>query len=217
MPVTIKPFDFADPLRISEKRLPHWRQEGCAYFVTCHLGDSLPIGMLRLWAEVRRNWLEHHPLPWSQEVTREYHERFTEAMERYLDAGAGSCALRKPACAQCVVDTLLHDDGKQYDLGSFVVMPNHIHLLVVPHSGVELSNTTETWERVSARHINRLLKRSGRLWGRDAYDHIVRNEKECRRIDKYIRINPVKANLRDDEFILGGGIDNWTFQAQSAS
>ena len=207
MAVSIKPFDFADPLIMYERRLPHWRQEGCAYFVTCHLGDSLPAGILRLWAEVRENWLKHHPLPWSQEVGREYRERFTEAMERHLDAGRGSCVLRKPGCAQCVVDTLLHDDSNQYDLGRFVVMPNHVHLLVVPRRGVELSDLTETWERISARRINRLLERHGRLWDRDAYDHIVRDEKELARIDKYIRDNPVKAGLRDHEFVLGGTID----------
>ncbi len=214
MSVTIKPFDFADPLIIKEQRLPHWRQNGCAYFVTCHLGDSLPVGLLRLWSEVRQNWLKHHPSPWSQEEAMEYRERFTETMEGYLDAGTGSCALRNPACAQCVADTLLYDNGNQYDLGSFVVMPNHMHLLVVPRVGVELSDIKEAWERISARRINQLLGRRGRLWSREAYDHIVRNEKECMRIDKYIRNNPVKANLRDDEFVLGGEIDCWTFQTQ---
>jgi len=65
MPVWIKPFDHADPLVIRQRQLPHWRQDGCAYFVTCHLGDSLPANILRLWTEIRRNWLELHPPPWS--------------------------------------------------------------------------------------------------------------------------------------------------------
>ena len=132
-------------------------------------------------------------------------------MEGYLDAGAGSCALRMPACAKFLVDTLLHDDGNQYTLGSFVIMPNHVHLLVVPLGNVELSDIISAWERISARHINRIMGRSGRLWSRDSYDHIVRNEKELIRIDRYIQNNPVKAKLRKDEFVLGGTIDNWTF------
>ena len=217
MPVWIKPFDFADPLTIRQRRLPHWRQDGCAYFVTCHLGDSLPASILRLWAEVRENWLRLHPLPWTPSETAEHHGRFTEAMERHLDAGRGSCVLRNPECAQAVVDTLVHGDASEYDLGTFVIMPTHLHLLVLPRLGIDLSKLTETWERISARHINRLLGRRGSLWGEDCYDHIVRTDKELARIDTYIQRNPVTAGLRSNEYVLGGSIDDWEFLPHGAS
>ena len=211
MPVLIKPFDFTDPMTIRQRRLPHWRQDGCAYFVTCHLGDSLPGGLLRLWAGVRDSWLLQHPLPWTPTEAAEYHGRFTEAMERHLDAGRGSCALRNTECAQAVVDTLVHGDGKEYDLGTFVTMPSHIHLLAVPRSGVELSDLATTWERISARRINRLLERYGKLWAEHVYDHIVRNRKELERIDCYTRQNPTKAGLREGDFVAGGSIEGWEF------
>jgi REP element-mobilizing transposase RayT len=211
MPILVKPLDYADPLTIRQKRLPHWRQDGCAYFVTCHLGDSLPARTLRLWAGARSNWLELHPSPWTDAEALEYHERFTEAMERHLDAGAGGCALGHPGCARAVVDTLTHGNGTEYELGSFVVMPNHMHLLVLPMPGIDLSALTGTWELISARRINRIIGRKGRLWADDAFDHIVRNAQELGRIDAYIRRNPEKAGLRPGAYALGGSTDGWTF------
>jgi len=211
MPVLVKPFDYADPLLIRQGLLPHWYQDGCAYFVTCHLGDALPAHILREWAEVRRNWLELHPPPWTAAEAIEYHERFTVEMERHLNAGRGSCALRSPECAQALVETLTHDHGTAYDLGTFVVMPNHMHLLVVPGKGVQLPDLTATWEQISARRINRSTGGKGRVWARDAYDHIVRNGEELRRIDAYIRRNPEKAGVREWNVVLGGSIEDWEF------
>ena len=210
MSVLIQPLDFGAPLTVRQRLLPHWLQDGCAYFVTCHLGDSLPTPILRLWDSVRQNWLARHPLPWSGPEAAEYHERFTEEMERHLDAGRGSCALQQRACAQALLDTLAKGDGARYDLGTYAVMPNHLHLLVVPRPGVELMRLTENWQRVSALRINRRLGGRGSLWGRDSYDHIVRNAKELSRIDAYIRGNPRKAGLPEGSVLAGGSIDGWT-------
>jgi len=61
-----------------------------------------------------------------------------------------------------------------------------------------------TWERISAHHINRIVGRKGRLWAKDSYDHIVRNEEELKRIDAYVRRNPEKANLGKAFLFLAG-------------
>jgi type I restriction enzyme R subunit len=132
-------------------------------------------------------------------------------MEHRLDAGRGSCALRKQVCAQAVADALRHGHGCEYDLGTFVIMPNHMHVLVVPRPGKDLADIVSTWEQVSARRVNRLTGRRGRLWAADAYDRILRDEKELRRIDAYIRQNPGKAALREERYILCGNIDGWEF------
>ena len=213
MPVVVKSFDFADPLTIRHRHLPHWRQDGCAYFVTHHLCDSLPASILRLWSEVRGNWLDLHPLPWSDAEAVEYHERFTEEMERHLDAGRGSCVLRNAECARVVADTLLHGDGSEYDLGTFVVMPNHVHAMVVPRPGVDLSVLAKAWKSVSTRRINRVMGRRGSLWAEEGHDHIVRNAADLERIDAYIRRNPEKAGLREGMFLLDGSIADWRFAA----
>lgn len=56
-------------LRVYERHLPHWRQEGATYFVTAHLGDSLPEAQLRELQALREAWLRHHPEPRSSELS----------------------------------------------------------------------------------------------------------------------------------------------------
>jgi uncharacterized protein (UPF0276 family) len=72
---------------------------------------SIPSQLLNQWENERAAWLRVHPEPWSAEIEREYHQRFSSAIEQWLDAGHGVCLLRKPGCAQIVAETLLHFDG----------------------------------------------------------------------------------------------------------
>ena len=88
---------FADT-EVTANRLPHWQQAGAAYFFTFRMADSIPKHLLDQWSDERNAWLAQHPQPWSLVVEAEYHHRFSSAMERWLDAGHGSCALRKPEC-----------------------------------------------------------------------------------------------------------------------
>ena len=83
--------------------LPHWQQSGAVYFLTFRLNDALPFHMVTRWKEERDVWLGYHPEPWSKEVEREYHERFSRTIEDWLDAGDGSCLLKRRDCAVVVV------------------------------------------------------------------------------------------------------------------
>lgn len=47
-----------------------------------------------------------------------------------LDRGFGSAVLREAACAQIVVEALLHGDLDRYALHAWCVMPNHVHVLM---------------------------------------------------------------------------------------
>ncbi len=90
--------DFMDRSSEIEKhgqKLPHWQQEGRMRFVTFRLADALPATLLRGWKEARQNWLNHHPEPWDPEVEKEYHQKFTAVLERWLDAGSGFCLFRE--------------------------------------------------------------------------------------------------------------------------
>ena len=102
------------------------------YYVTFRLADSLPQSLLKQWQAERTRWLELNPRPWSAEVMREYARRFQGPVEKWLDAGHGSCALRDPAKREIVSNALRFFDGERYALDAFVVMPNHVHALVVP-------------------------------------------------------------------------------------
>jgi REP element-mobilizing transposase RayT len=213
MSMEFKPFN-EDPARtfIFHINLPHWRQDGVTYFVTWRLGDSLPQQKLRQHEAQRRAWLEAHgqqeardveKLP--EEVKHEYHARFTAELHRWLDAGHGSCVLRHTECARIVGDALLHLDGERYALDEFVVMPNHVHLLVAPHQGWPLSKIFHTWKSFTAHEINKLLGRRGTLWQQESWNHIVRSEEQFEHYRRYIRENPAKAKLREGEYLVGRG------------
>ena len=102
------------------------------YYVTFRLADSLPQTLLKQWQAERALWLKLNPRPWSEAVMREYSRRFQGPVEKWLDAGHGSCALRDPAKREVVSSALRFFDGERYALDAFVVMPNHVHALVVP-------------------------------------------------------------------------------------
>src|SRR5690606_26322495 len=127
-------------LQVTRNRLGHWEQPGGAlYFITFRLADSLPASLLTPWREQRDAWLRQHPPPHTEEQDRDYHERFTLAIETALDAGHGACVLGDPRCAQIALYALLHFEGERTRLHAAVIMPNHVHALftLLPNHSLE--------------------------------------------------------------------------------
>lgn len=116
----------------TRRRLPHWTQPGCTYFITWRMADSLPHSLLKEWKAERTTWLALHPQPWDEETQKEYEIRFLRRIERWSDEGYGSCALARPEVREIVAAALHHFNGVRYDLDSFVIMPNHVHVLARP-------------------------------------------------------------------------------------
>jgi len=81
-------------------------------------------------------------------------------------------------------------------------MPNHVHALVEPLGESELSDLLKGIKGASARLVNQALGRSGVFWMDESYDRIVRNSKEYAYFLRYIRENPVKAQLAEAEYWL---------------
>ena len=77
------------------------------------LADAVPSHLRTQWESEREAWLKVHPEPWSKEIEREYHQRFSGAIERWLDAGHGACLLRRRECAEVVAETLRHFEGER--------------------------------------------------------------------------------------------------------
>jgi len=154
------------------------------------------------WEGERDAWLKTHPEPWSGEVERKYHQRFSGAIERWLDAGYGTCLPRRPECSRIVAETLHHFEGERVVMISFVVMPNHVHALFVQNPVWPLEKLIRSWKGFTARQINKLLGRLGNFWQRDYFDRLVRDEEHFANCVRYIRRNPEKARLGRSEFIL---------------
>ncbi len=101
--------------------LPHFESVEATQHVTFHLADSLPQTVLsRLEAELKT-------LP-AEKRNVERRKR----LDAWIDAGHGSCALRKPGIADMVQGSLLTFDSQRYRLLAWVVMPNHVHVLFQP-------------------------------------------------------------------------------------
>ncbi|MEJ7594383.1 MAG: hypothetical protein WKF77_22850 [Planctomycetaceae bacterium] len=71
-----------------------------------------------------------------------------------LDKSYGACVLRDPVNAKIVADSLRKFDGDRYWLTDFVVMPNHVHLLVSFADDDSMLRQCEGWKRFTARTIN---------------------------------------------------------------
>lgn len=192
-------------IRQTENRLPHWQQEAATYFITFRLADAVPRKLRDQWQDEREVWLRLHPEPWSNAIESEYHRRFSGAIERWLDAGHGSCLLRRSACAAIVDETLRHFDNERLKLISSVVMPNHVHAIFVQHRKWPLEKILYSWKTFTARRINTLLDRRGSLWQRSYFDRLIRDKKHFARCVRYIRRNPERANLTAAEFVLYEG------------
>ena len=81
-----------------------------------------------------------------------------------------------------------------YELGAYVIMANHVHLLIQPN--IATDRLLKSLKGATAREANRLLGRTGEpFWQKETYDHWVRNQVEFQRIRTYIESNPVKAGL----------------------
>ncbi len=204
--VTPSRFDW-DRARLGHRgNLPHVRQENVIYFVTFRLGDSLPAERVAELRERRDEWLRRHPPPHTPMQQREYHAIWTDRIERLLDAGYGACVLRDPEYRDMLESSLRHEDGVKYQLGEFVIMPNHAHVLVYTLPGFELSETIKAWKSVSARRVGKRLGRAGSYWMDEYFDHAVRSEESLCRFVDYIRQNP--TGLPVGAFTLGQGTLN---------
>ena len=123
-----------------------------------------------------------------------------------MNAKTGSCVLRDPRCREALLATLREFDGDRYCMDGFVVMPNHVHVLILLLPGWSLTEITSTWKKFSARKINEVSGLEGQLWLEETHDHIVRDVYELNVYRRYIGENPVKARLREEEYELGCGI-----------
>jgi len=118
-------------------------------------------------------------------------------LDRLLDeARTGPRHLSDPQIARIVVEALEYGAEvlRYYRLHAFVVMPNHVHMLVTPEAPV--AKLMKSLKGITARRANEALRLTGRpFWQGESYDHWVRNGEEFERIRRYIEQNPVRAGL----------------------
>jgi REP element-mobilizing transposase RayT len=104
--------------------------------------------------------------------------------------------LAQPEIAEMVTDGIRYAERnlRYYDLHAWVVMSNHVHLLLNPL--VEPALFLNILKSFTARRANVLLHRTGApFWQREYFDHWLRGESEFAETVDYIETNPVRAGL----------------------
>jgi len=200
-------FDREQSVIAKRANLPHWQQAGCTYFVTFRLADSLPQAVSKRIREERKLWLRENPGPYTRQQRAQYYRLFSKQLDEKLDVGLGSCVLKQVEVRNIVRDALYHFDGERYVLHDWVIMPNHVHVLLTLQETHDLSKVLQSIKSFSAKKINRLLNRSGKLWQKESFDHIVRSAESFKRLRTCIADNP--RELQDCEFALGQEIVAW--------
>ena len=143
-------------------------------------------------------------------MVRHYKKKFA-FLDAILDkAEEGPLWLKEERIADLMQEVLLQRYAELYTLWAYVVMANHVHVLLQPRlltdktedepkdekDYVKLSKVTQSLKGYTSLEANRMLQRTGKtFWQAETYDHWVRDEAEFQRIVKYIENNPVKAGL----------------------
>jgi REP element-mobilizing transposase RayT len=159
--------------------LPHFDAPDVTQMVTVMLADTFPVKRRAEWEPILKGA--------DTSLKR-------RKLEAWLDRGHGQCWLRRPEVAQIVEDVVRGSDGDDYQLEAWVVMPNHIHV-VVNVWNVPLSKLISLWKGKSARLANLELRRIGKFWQEDYFDTVIRDEAHLRKAVRYTEQNPSKSGL----------------------
>lgn len=169
--------------------LPHFDFEGLYQNITYRLNDSLP-----------KETLEKILLNFENDSGRR------KAIEEKLDAGYGSCVLRLPLIAKMIIENWQQFNQKKYDLIAYVVMPNHVHVVIKVFSNNSISNIVHSWKSYTSKRIKEILSKDSKNtedlefidkigWQEDYWDRYIRDEIHYFNAVEYIHNNPVKAGL----------------------
>ena len=128
------------------------------------------------------------------------HVERRKRLETLIDAGHGSCVLRKPNIAKMVQGSLLNFDLQRYRLLAWVVMPNHVHVLFQPIDGWTVAKIVASWKKFTARRISNERRQTSEacgdpVWHREYWDRFIRGQTHYEQVIKYTHLNPVKAGL----------------------
>jgi len=145
--------------------------------VTFMLVDSFPVTRRSEWEPIFNE--TDDSLKWRK-------------LEEWLDRGHGDCWLRQEKAARTAEEILLEKNERDFQLQAWVIMPNHVHL-VVDVWDVPLAKLIGLWKGKSSRLINLGLKRRGHLWQDDYFDTLIRDEDHRKKAIHYTEANPAKA------------------------
>jgi REP element-mobilizing transposase RayT len=105
---------------------------------------------------------------------------------------------KESKAADIVLESVLFGRREQwYYLLSFVIMPDHMHLIVIPRDK-NISQCMKSIKGFSARRLNSMFNRKGSIWQNGFYDYVLDGEEKVLSRMRYIEDNPVRKGLVAD-------------------
>ncbi len=128
-----------DPFRgYYERNLPHFQPSGYSFFVTFRLTETLPAEVIKNYKEIKKKRIETIAGYDNPTVRREKYQEFQIEYFKLYDDYMDKCIsghqwLKDNKLADIVKGSLHYRDGKEYDLISYTIMSNHVHLVFIPY------------------------------------------------------------------------------------
>ena len=108
---------------------------------------------------------------------------------------SGTTLTDEPSVAGTLIDTLFWMDAHgKLVLGAFVIMPDHFHM-VASLGEISLEHVMRQIGSFTARRINQISGKSGRIWQTGYFDRGVRKSEDINEIFDYVHNNPVRRGF----------------------
>jgi putative transposase len=186
------------------RNLPHRYDIDKPIFITFRLKFTLPQSVVEELNIRKKDWYvkcQNLPSSEKQNMLKTKNATFFNWFDEFLAKSTEIPQLLHRADLTKIIAQCLHYFNNQhYQLLSFCIMPNHVHVLILPITQpngdiINPAHINYTWKKFSATQINKILDRKGSLWQQESYDHLVNSDNEFYNILEYIIDNPVKAGL----------------------
>ena len=186
------------PDKIRTGHLPHWEKDSKLIFITYHLADSIPQDVRIELEEEDKEWRRTHPEPWDEKTKWLYTKEIRKRLQEALDKGYGDCVLLDDSIRDIVERAFLFFNGDRYKLHSYVIMPNHVHVLAELKEAGTLAKVVHSWKSWTADEVNKALGRQGIVWCREYYDRLIRDLRHYGNVLGYIKKNYQSALWIDE-------------------
>ena len=218
-PAGVSPAEADKASRNNERAIPsdgspQWNRKDTSQPSTlategCHVLRDIPVGRCRTakhssaMERRTRDTGETSTLnPGIVGTKYEYQKRFQESREHWLDRGHGECILKNSDLAEIVANALRHFDHDRYVLDAFVVMPNHVHVLVQLAEGQPLADSSSLVEIIFSQSNQSSAWKKWRGSGRTKATIELCGIGRIGSVPRLHRPQSRKAKLRKGEFVL---------------
>ena len=112
----------------------------------------------------------------------------------------------------------------RYDVHAFVVMPEHVHLLLTPANEVTIERAVQLIKGAYSHELGGIIGRKSEIWERGFTDHRIRSEMDFTHHRNYIHQNPVERGIVNNpsdyrycSAFPGFKLDPWPSAAEAAN